>query len=264
MKARILAAALAVSVAAVAAPAQASEAELRAIIADQAARLQKLEDIQAIERLQRAYGYYVDKHLWDQVIDLFAEDSSVELDQRGVFLKKAGVRRMFLEQMGGGRIGLKRGTLFNHIQVQGVVDIDPGGRTAKARYRTIVQVSGFGAPVGFWSDGVYENDYVKEGGVWKFRKLKFWPTYYTPFHEGWDGEQIACINGDGSGITPGADLPSTDKAGVFPNIYYPPFHYSNPVTGKPVDVGALNARAVAETQWPSGCAAREPAPSKSK
>lgn len=264
MKARLLAAAMAALACTAAMPAHANEAELRAIVAEQAARLQRLEDIEAIERLQRAYGYYVDKHLWDQVIDLFAEDSSVELDQRGIFLKKAGVRRMFLEKMGGGVVGLKHGTLFNHIQVQGVVDIDPSGRAAKARYRTIVQVSGFGAPVGFWSDGVYENDYVKENGVWKFRKLKFWPTYYTPFHQGWDGEQIACINGDGSGMSVGADLPSTDKAGVYPNVYYPPFHYNNPVTGKPVDVSALNARAVAETKWPTGCGAPTAPPSKQK
>ena len=163
---------------------------------------------------------------------------------------KAGVRRMFLGQMGGGKVGLKKGVLFNHIQVQGVVDVAPDGKTAKARYRTIVQVQNFGGLEGFWSDGVYENEYVKEDGVWKFSKLKFWPTYYTPFHEGWSGRQLDCINGDGSGTSPGADRPSTDKAGVYPNIYYPPFHCPNPVTGKPVDVSALNAKALAETTWP--------------
>lgn len=226
------------------------DAQLRKQVAAQEARLQRLEDIQAIERLQRAYGFYVDKNLWDQVVDLFAEKSSVELDQRGVFEGKAGVRRMFLEQMGGGKVGLKKGVLFNHIQVQGVVDVAPDGKTAKARYRTIVQVQNFGGLEGFWSDGVYENEYVKEDGVWKFSKLKFWPTYYTPFHEGWSGRQLDCINGDGSGTSPGADRPSTDKAGVYPNVYYPPFHYPNPVTGKPVDVSALNAKALAETTWP--------------
>ena len=36
-------------------------AELRELVKEQGKRLQQLEDIQAIERLQRAYGYYVDK-----------------------------------------------------------------------------------------------------------------------------------------------------------------------------------------------------------
>ena len=221
-------------------------------------RVQHLEDVQSIERLQRAYGHYVDKNLWDQIVDLFADDATVELDQRGVFVGKAGIRRMFLEKMGRGKVGLQKGTLFNHIQVEGVIDVDPDGRTGKARYHAIIQVSGFGRLEGFWSDGIYENEYVKENGVWKFHKLKFWPTYYTPFHEGWNGRRLACINGDGSGLSPGADRPSTDHAGVYPDVYFPPYHYPNPVTGKPVDVSALNAEATANVTWEK-CPPREEA-----
>ena len=227
-------------------------------------RVHRVEDIQAVERLERIYGYYVDKNLWSEIVDLFAEDATVELDQRGVFVGKAGVRRMFLEQMGNGRDGLQRGTLFNHIQVAGVVDIDPEGRTAKARWHAIIQVSGFQGIEGFWSDGIYENEYVKQQGVWKFSKLKFWPTYYTPFHEGWNGRQISCINGDGSGMSTGADRPSSDHAGVYPDVYYPPFHYPNPVTGKPVDVSALNAKAVAQTLWPKCPSQSTPPPGTPK
>jgi hypothetical protein len=174
----------------------------------------------------------------------------VEIAQRGVFYNREGARRVFLGRMGDNEIGLSRGTLFNHIQVQGVVDVDPGGTTAKARYRAIVQVAGFGQNRGFWSAGIYENEFVKESGIWKFSKVKFWPTYYTPYHEGWDGQQADCINGDGTGLSEGADAPSTDGAGVYPNVYFPPFHYANPVTGEPVDVSALNERALAETVWP--------------
>jgi len=87
--------------------------------------------------------------------------------------------------------------------------------------------------------------------------MKFWPTYYTPFHEGWDGKQIPCINGDGSGMSDGADRPSTEGAGVFPDVYYPPYHYANPVTGKPVNVSQLNAKAAAETK-PPNCGGKMP------
>src|SRR6185437_6305589 len=136
------------------------------VIADLQHRVQNLEDIQAIERLERAYGHYVDKNLWDQVIDLFADDATVELDQRGIFVGKAGVRRLFLDTLGRGEVGIKKGTLFNHIQVEGVVDVDAAGHTAKARYHVIIQVAGFGGNDGFWSDGVYENEFVKDNGVW--------------------------------------------------------------------------------------------------
>ena len=36
-----------------------------------------IEDVNAIERLQHAYGYYVDRGLWDEVADLFADEAAV-------------------------------------------------------------------------------------------------------------------------------------------------------------------------------------------
>jgi hypothetical protein len=218
--------------------------ELRALVKNQEARLQNIEDVEAISRLTRAYGYYVDKNLWDQVVDLFADDSTVELNQRGIFVGKAGVRRMFLERMGGGQIGLTRGRLFNHFQIQEIVTVAPDGQTAKARFRTFAQVAGFGSVKQAWTEGIYENAYVKEGGIWKFSRMKYWGTFYTPYDQGWVGEQLTSING--TGISAGADLPSTDGGVFFPDVYYPPYHFVNPVTGREVDVSGLNAKAAAE------------------
>src|SRR5262245_28839624 len=33
------------------------------------------EDVAAIKRLQREYGYYVDKGMWEDVADLYADDA---------------------------------------------------------------------------------------------------------------------------------------------------------------------------------------------
>lgn len=198
-------------------------------LAELQARLTAQEDLAAIEKLTRAYGYYVDKNLWNQVVDLFADDCSVEIGARGVYLGKKGADRLFRMVMGGGKIGLPPGRLFNHFQIQGIVDVDPGGRTAKGRWRAFVQVASFGGSA-TWSEGVYENQYVKENGVWKFREMRFWPTYYTPFEDGWAKRNLP-NNGPSKEYPP--DLPSTDNAGVFPYLnMVPPFHYKNPVTGK--------------------------------
>ncbi len=228
---------------------QADDVSAKAISALQQ-RVQRLEDVNAIEKLTRAYGYFVDKNLWDQIVPLFADDGTVELDQRGAYAGKAGVERMFVKEFGGGKSGLKYGTLFNHIQAEGIVDVDPDGQHAQGRWHAIIQVAGFHGNDGFWSDGVYENEYVKDGGVWKFRRMRFWPTYYIAFPKDWDPRRFACINGDGSGKSPGADRPSTDRAGVYPDVFTPPFHYANPVTGQPIDVSALNAEATAHTAFP--------------
>jgi hypothetical protein len=198
-------------------------------LSEQDTRLQKLDDVEQINKLTRAYGYYVDKNLWDQVVDLFAEDSSVEIAGRGVYLGKKGADRLFRMAMGGGKIGLQPGHLFNHFQIQGIVDVDSNGLAAKGRWRAFVQVATFGQSA-TWSEGIYENEYVKESGVWKFKKMRFWATYYTPFEEGWAKKNLP-NNGPSKDYPP--DLPPTDKAGVFPNLdTIPPFHYKNPVTGK--------------------------------
>lgn len=198
-------------------------------VAAQSAKIQTLNDIASIEKLTRAYGYYVDKNLWDQVVDLFAEDSSVEIAARGVYLGKKGADRLFRGAFGHGKIGLAPGHLFNHFQLQGIVDIDPGGQTAKGRWRVFAQIATYGQSA-VWSEGIYENVYVKENGIWKFQKMRFWPTYYTPFDEGWAKKNLP-NNGPSKEYPP--DLPPSDNAGVYPDLnMIPPFHYKNPVTGK--------------------------------
>lgn len=64
-------------------------------------KLAAVEDIQQIEKLQRAYGYYLDNRLFDQVVDLFSENTeSLEISDSGVYLGKAGVSRFFKDFWG--------------------------------------------------------------------------------------------------------------------------------------------------------------------
>ena len=61
------------------APRESPQAAARATqIAALEARADRVKDANDIKRLQRAYGFYVDKAQWDQVADLFAVDASVE------------------------------------------------------------------------------------------------------------------------------------------------------------------------------------------
>src|SRR5687768_18114266 len=67
-------------------------------------RKERIEDVNAIEQLQAAYGYYVDRALWDEVADLFADDGTAEIGLDGVYVGKARVRE-YLHALGGGRQG---------------------------------------------------------------------------------------------------------------------------------------------------------------
>ena len=85
------------------------------------------QDYVALANLQAIYGYYVDKCEWDQVADLFAKDGTLEIGLRGVYVGQDRVRA-YLHTLPD----LKYGTLFNHMQLQPVIDIAPDGKTAKA------------------------------------------------------------------------------------------------------------------------------------
>ena len=68
------------------------ESGLRAEVETLSARVGRLEDVNAIRRLHYAYGYYIDMCMYDEVIDLFAEDSEV-IFLSGVYRGKAGAAR---------------------------------------------------------------------------------------------------------------------------------------------------------------------------
>ena len=42
-----------------------------------------------------------------------------------------------------------------------------------------------GIPRQQWVQGYYENEYVKEGGAWLFKKLHWNVTFFTSFERGW-------------------------------------------------------------------------------
>jgi hypothetical protein len=199
------------------------------------AKIDTLEDEQQIKNLTRAYGYYLDKGLWSHVVDLFAAEAVVEIQQRGVYVGRAGVRNLFEGVLGNGvgaADGLRDGRVFNHMILQGVVHTD--GDRARGRWRAFIQVGVLDAAA-IWAEGVYENDYVKEDGVWKFGSLSWWPTYYTDFDEGWAEQSVSCDRPTNLSETYPPNRPPSNDYQPYPNFYVPPFHFSNPVSGRPVE-----------------------------
>ncbi len=185
----------------------------------------RLEDEDAIENLQRSYGFYADKAQWKDVSDLFAENGTLELGGRGVFIGKARVLQ-YMTRLAPN--GLTRGKLLNHLQLQPIVDIAPDGNTAKGRWRFIAEI-GTADKSATWGGGVYENDYVKENGVWKIQHLHGFFRFYTPYADGWG--KTALPNSRPEAAFP-PDKPPTVVYDSYPSIFVAPFRYKNPVTGK--------------------------------
>ncbi len=193
--------------------------------AELAHRASLLKAEQDVENLQRIYGYYIDRAMWDQAADLFADSATFESGQQGVYVGKQRIRA-YLGTLGPN--GLVEGWLNDHIQLQPVVDVAADGKTARVRSRELGMTGKIGGQ-GYWSEGIYENTFVNENGVWKFASLHFYPTFITDYDKGW-GQDAQPVPAALTQLPP--DRPPTEKYEIYPKPHVPPFHYRNPVTGK--------------------------------
>ncbi len=230
MRALILAAAATLAFAA--APAIAQESGAFAAAAQRLqmleARAQRMEDERAIENLMRAYGYYVDRKMWDDVADLFAEGGTFETGQRGVYRGRDHIRAA-LEDLWGPQ-DLQDGQMNDHLVLQPVIHVAADGTTAMGRFRHIGMLGEY-QDWGRWEDGIYENAFVKEDGVWKISALHLYTILSTDIEQGW-GEQAFPAEGPSEAAPP--DAPPTLEYDAYPAYYTPPFHYPNPVSGQKV------------------------------
>jgi hypothetical protein len=128
------------------------------------------EDIQEIENLQKIYGYYFEIGNYQGIVDLFSENTeSVEIESCGLFLGKAGVKKMYVDTIGSNKY--ESWVRFCIQMMGGVVDVDPGGKTAKGRWQTWLceAMPVGGVPRQQWLHGYYENEFVKEHEKWLLR-----------------------------------------------------------------------------------------------
>jgi hypothetical protein len=223
MKHALIAAVLLASAAATPALAQDAAPQSAAQRLDQLdTRITRLEDMNQVEKLQRVYGYFVDKGQWTQLSELFADDATLEIGGKGLFLGKKRVLEYM--QTAFGPDGPKEGFLANHMQFQPIVDISPDGKTAWVRSRAwVMSVGGWGLPL-------YEDEFVKQDGTWKFKRESGPFTMYSSW-KGWGHD--ALNNTWPDKFDPPPDLPPSTVYLTYPAYYIIPFHYPNPVTGKP-------------------------------
>jgi hypothetical protein len=197
-------------------------------------------DIQAVRTLQFKYGYYMDKCLFGEIVDLFADDATLFF-MNGIFRGKAGARRLY----GGATLmnGPSPGLLFEHIIAQDIVDVAGDRRSARGRFRCFLQggvhESRHDAPARipgqFWEAGIYENEYVREDGVWKISVFNYRIVYQATYEQGWaHAPRAPLMVADYEQTWPenprGPDELRASPA-RWPETFVMPFHYPHPVTG---------------------------------
>ena len=164
------------------APDPAPPPRTRETLASLAPRIDALNSEDQVRNLQSAYGYYVDRKMWDDIVDLFERDGTLVVSDRRYFRGKASVRRA-LELMGPP--GLKHGELNDHPQFDTTVAVMPNGREAYDRGVELGQLGEADQGKASWRISVFRNQFVKSGGVWRIRELRVYPQVIADYREGW-------------------------------------------------------------------------------
>lgn len=207
-------------------------------------RVQSLEDVNAIRKLHFSYGYYIDVCRYAEVVQLFSRDGEV-IFLSGVYKGHEGIARLyetwFHQFFTKGRPGPEYGFLLDHLQMQDIVTVAPDGKTAKGRFRALLaggnhasrEYKPEGLPEQFWEGGVYENDYVREDGVWKIRRLDYVVQWQAEYEKGWANTEAHlkphAVKYPENPLGPDELLPEAKVRKTWPHRVGVQMHYAHPV-----------------------------------
>lgn len=150
---------------------------------DLAARVDRLESIEAIKKLKHVYMEYCDlgyppAHLGPLFVDEAVWTNAIFGHHDG---------RKAIETFFG---GVSAQIVFAaHLAMNFIIDVD--GDTAKGRWRILMPCTMLedGKKVSRWILGDYVEEYVRRDGKWLFKRIDFLVNFNVPQLESWAGQE---------------------------------------------------------------------------
>ncbi len=198
-----------------------------------AARARALADESAVQNLQAAYGFYMDRKLWDDVADLFAPDGTIEIGGEGAYVGRASIRKG-LERFGP--LGLQPAQLFDHFQLVPVIEVASDGLGAQLRGIEL-QMLGVHGMGGAWGISVIEMRAQKRGGTWLIARMAISPRVLADYDTGW-AKELVDLDGASAIFPPDKLVALTTD---YPRNKAPAIRFAHPVTGKRPAPAQVNA-----------------------
>jgi hypothetical protein len=217
-------------------------------------RIEVLNAEDLARNLQNAYGYYIDRKMWDDVTDLFTSDGVLEIGGVGIYDGPANIRRA-LER--DGAAGIKDGQLNDHPLFDTLIEIAPGGMEAHVRGQELGMVGDYSKGTAYWTVHVFDSRLLKQDGVWKIREMRRFPVLKTDYYQGWGKSQIVDAAPE-KAFAPNRPLPAADAG----DKVIPAF-LRHPVTGKDASYPAGSRVAARDRLLKALPASRAPAPPRS-
>jgi hypothetical protein len=215
--------------------------------------LTRLQAVEAIRKLEHVYSFYLVMWMPEEIIGLFSKRADVTLEwPEGTFFGLEGLKGFF------GNINKDKNPEFMHqmMHMTDVIDISEDGLSGKGRwwgFGAMALPAGPNAIMQALACGIYENEFIKEDGVWKLWKIKWVPVYSGTPASGWVKPEKIAKPRPGPELAPGkviappwwkSNLPAKEIAYTYPSGYILPFHFKNPVTGRETNENERNQRVI--------------------
>src|SRR3954464_11023563 len=140
-----------------------------------AQNVERAESVRAVKRVQETYAQYSQFGLWTDMAALFADKARLSYGKDDVQGRQA-IEAYFLTKFGEGTQGLKPGGLHTQMVLRPLINVSADGQTAKGRWWEFSMLGQYGTKAE-WAGGIYENEYVRERGVWKISRMRYNPIF---------------------------------------------------------------------------------------
>ena len=152
-------------------------ADLEARVQTLETKVHELQNRNEIQELRFRYHLAVNEKKPEMIPDLFAENGEIDFAHLGKAVGKAQVAA-FYQQALADLVPFVKQFIHNHIiTVKG----DTGTGLSYLEAKPIFNGESFLVAARF------DDEYVRENGRWKFRKMTLVPYFMVPLKEGWAG-----------------------------------------------------------------------------
>ena len=148
-------------------------------MSDLAARIDRLESIEAIRTLKHRYMTLCDLgYPPDKLGPLFIEDAVWTSKEFGHHVGRAAIEAFFG--------GVSAQIVFAaHLAMNGIVEVDGDRATGTWRILMPCTIVDGGKKTSRWLLGDYVEEYVRRDGVWLFKRIDYVNNYNVAYDESW-------------------------------------------------------------------------------
>jgi bile-acid 7alpha-dehydratase len=148
------------------------------------ARIQRLEDIEAIKRLKAKYFRCLDSKLWDEMAECFTEDATTDYTD-GQYRVQGKEKILRFLKAGVGRASFFGFHHGHHPEIEITSDA-----TARGVWSSEYYMIDNDAKKTMHCGSFYYDDFAKADGEWKIRRT----GYSRIFEESWDRDELKGLN----------------------------------------------------------------------